>query len=66
MCAAFLLAQLALKRHAQLRQGLIGMQQLSAVDAGGFHLRGYAGSSAQDHVDLLHAKPAWFGLGLVN
>jgi hypothetical protein len=42
----------------------MGMQQLSSVDAGGFHLRGYAGNTAQDHVDFLHAMPAWFGLVL--
>jgi hypothetical protein len=40
----------------------MGMQQLSAVDAGRFHLRGYAGNSAPDHVDHLHAMPAWFRL----
>ena len=61
-CADYLLSQLALKRHSQLRQGPMGMQQLSAVDAGGFHLRGYAGNSAPDHVDHLQAMPAWFGL----
>src|SRR5712692_8666716 len=61
-CADYLLAQLALKRQAQLRQGAMGMQQLSAVDARGFHLRGYAGNSAPDHIDFLHAMPAWFGL----
>jgi len=61
-CADYLLSQLALRRHAQLRQGLMGMQQLSAVDARGFHLRGYAGNSAPDHIDFLHAMPAWFGL----
>jgi hypothetical protein len=61
-CADYLLAQLALKRRPTLIQGPIGMQQLSAVDAGGFHLRGYAGNTAQDHVDFLHAMPAWFGL----
>jgi hypothetical protein len=61
-CADYLLSQLALTRHAQLRQGPMGMQQLSAVDAGGFHLRGYAGNSAPDHIDFLHAMPAWFGL----
>jgi hypothetical protein len=61
-CADYLLAQLGLKRQSQLRQGPMGMQQLSAVDAGGLHLRGYAGNSAQDHVDFLHAMPAWFGL----
>jgi hypothetical protein len=63
-CADYLLAQLTLKRRPTLIQGPMGMQQLSAVDAGGFHLRGYAGNSAQDHVDFLHAMPAWFGLVL--
>src|SRR5712692_10177129 len=61
-CADCLLAQLALTRHPQLRQGPMGMQQLSTVDAGGFHLRGYAGNAAPDHIDFLHAMPAWFGL----
>ena len=61
-CADYLLTQLSLKREPKLTQGPMGMRQLSAVDAGGFHLRGYAGNSAQDHVDFLHAMPAWFGL----
>jgi len=61
-CADYLLAQLDLKRQSQLRQGPLGMQQLSAVNTGRFHLRGYAGNSAPDHVDFLHAMPAWFGL----
>lgn len=61
-CADYLLAQLHLERRPQLRQGPIGMQQLSAIDAGGFHLRGYAGNSATDHVDHLQAMPAWFSL----
>ena len=61
-CADYLLSQLALKRHPKLVNAPRGMQQLSAVDAGGFHLRGYAGNSAPDHVDHLHAMPAWFGL----
>jgi len=61
-CADYLLAQLNLQRHAQLGQGPIGMQQLSTVDAGGLHVRGYAGNSAPDHIDHLHAMPAWFSL----
>ena len=61
-CADYLLSQLSLKRESKLAQGPRGMQQLSAVDAGGFHLRGYAGNSAPDHIDFLHAMPAWFGL----
>jgi hypothetical protein len=61
-CADYLLSQLNLKRRAWLRQGPVGMQQLSAIDIRGFHLRGYAGNSAPDHVDFLHGMPAWFEL----
>ena len=60
--ADYLLSQLNLERRARLREGPGGMQQLSAIDTRGFHLRGYAGNSAPDHVDFLHAMPAWFGL----
>src|SRR5262245_53677058 len=57
-CADYLLAQLNLQRRAELHQGPMGMQQLSAVNAGRLHLVGYAGNSAPDHVDHLHAMPA--------
>jgi hypothetical protein len=33
------------------------MQQLSAVRAGGFELLGFAGNTAPDHIDHLHAMP---------
>ena len=61
-CADYLLSQLNLQLRDRLRQGPVGMQQLSALDVKGFHLRGYAGNSAPDHVDFLHGMPAWFGL----
>ena len=61
-CGDYLLSQLNLKRRADLRQGPMGMQQLSAIDAGNFHLRGYAGNTAPDHIDHLQAMPSWFGL----
>lgn len=61
-CADYLLAQLNLTRRPNLQSGPIGMQQLSSVDVGGFHLRGYAGNSAQDHVDHFQAMSAWFKL----
>jgi hypothetical protein len=61
-CADYLLAQLALKRRPKSANGPMGMQQLSAVDVRGLHLRGYAGNTAPDHIDFLHAMPAWFGL----
>ena len=61
-CADYLLTQLSLKRNPKLVSGPMGMQQLSAVDSGGFHLLGYAGNSAPDHIDFLHAMPGWFRL----
>lgn len=53
----FLLARLGLSRRAVLRWGPMKTQQLSEVEAGWFHLIGYAGNSAPDHVDQLHALP---------
>jgi hypothetical protein len=65
-CADYLLVQLSLKRRPKPANGPMGMQQLSAVDEKGFHVRGYAGNIAPDHVDFLHAMPAWFGLLRIN
>src|SRR5690606_9999169 len=55
--ADWLLTQLGLRRTAVLQWGPRGMQQLSSVQAGGFEMLGYAGNSAPDHVDHLHALP---------
>jgi hypothetical protein len=55
--ADWLLAAIGLRRVAVLRWGPRGMQQLSEARAGGFSLLGYAGNSAPDHVDQLHAMP---------
>lgn len=44
-----------LKRTARLREGPIGMQQLSETTAGKLAVIGYAGNSAPDHVDHLYA-----------
>lgn len=59
--ADWLLQALGMKRTAVLRWGPRGMQQLSEVRAGGFELLGYAGNSAPDHVDHLHAMPELLG-----
>jgi len=61
-CADYLLTQLNLSRTPQLKQGPLGMQQLSVVDVKGLHVRGYEGNTAADHVDHIHAMPAWFRL----
>ncbi len=53
------LRRLALPRRPVLKPGPGGMQQLSEAHAGQFHLSGYAGNSAPDHMDHL------FGLGAV-
>ncbi len=52
-----LLRRLSLSRQPVLKPGPIGMQQLSEAARGGFHLAGYAGNSAPDHVDN------FYGLG---
>lgn len=55
--ADWLLAQLGLRAKSVLRWGPMGTQQLSAARAGRFELLGFAGNSAPDHVDQLHALP---------
>lgn len=57
--ADYLVAQLGLRRRAVLKWGPMGTQQLSQVRAGKFRLLGYAGNSAPDHVDQLHALPVF-------
>lgn len=61
-CTDFVLTALGIKRRPKTSLGPMGMQQLSEVDKKGFHVRGYAGNTAPDHVDHLHAMPAWFKL----
>ena len=57
--ADFLLERLRAKRTPVLRGGPIGMQQLSEVSVGSFHLAGFAGNSAPDHMDHLYALGDW-------
>lgn len=59
--ANWLLSALALPRTAVLAWGPNGMQQTSEARAGGFTLLGFAGNSAPDHLDHLHALPTWLG-----
>jgi hypothetical protein len=55
--ADWLLGQVDIGRTPVLTWGPRGMQQLSEAVSGGFELQGYAGNSAPDHVDHLHAMP---------
>lgn len=59
--ASWLLTELGVPRTAVLAWGPNGMQQTSEARAGGFTLLGFAGNSAPDHVDHLHALPTWLG-----
>lgn len=48
---------LGLRRTAVLNWGPLGMQQLSEASRGRFTVLGFAGNTAPDHVDHLHALP---------
>jgi hypothetical protein len=65
--ADVLLKHLRLPRVRVLRDGPIGMQQLSEVRRGNFHLAGFAGNSAPDHMDHLYALGEWLEkMGTLN
>ncbi|MEO8579830.1 MAG: hypothetical protein ABI469_06250 [Gemmatimonadales bacterium] len=55
--ADWLLQALGLRRMPVLKWGPRGLQQLSEVRAGQFEVLGFAGNSAPDHIDHLHAMP---------
>jgi len=55
--ADWLLREPGLRRTPRPRRGPRGMRQLSEVRAGRFHVIGYAGNTAPDHIDHFHAMP---------
>jgi hypothetical protein len=55
--AEWLLRAVGVRRQPVLAWGPRGMQQLSDARSGHFELMGFAGNSAPDHVDQLHAMP---------
>jgi hypothetical protein len=57
--ADWLLGELGLKRRAVLKWGPAGMQQLGETQSARFTILSYAGNSAPDHVDQLHALPVF-------
>ena len=50
----YLLKQLGILRTPVVKWGPHGMQQLSEAGRGNFHILGFAGNSAPDHIDQLH------------
>ena len=61
-CTNQLLRGLGLRREMYVRRGPMGMQQLTRMKKGKFRVFGYAGETAADHVDHIHAMPYWLGL----
>lgn len=61
-CVDYLLTTLSLNRVARLKDGPVGMQQLSEVYTKGFRVLGYAGNTGADHGDQLQAMPYWLKL----
>lgn len=53
--ANYLINNLGLKRKSVLKWGVLGMQQTSEVSIGNFHVIGFAGNTAPDHIDHFHA-----------
>ncbi len=60
--ADYLLAKIALARTPILQWGPLGMQQLSEAKKNHFAVQGFAGNTAPDHVDHLHALPNFLKL----
>ncbi|AWW32332.1 hypothetical protein DN752_20525 [Echinicola strongylocentroti] len=63
-CADYLTKALGLDLQPLLAEGPLGMQQLAKASKGNLSIIAYAGNSAPDHVDHLHAL-YWF-LGLLK
>jgi hypothetical protein len=57
--ADWMVRELGLRRRPLARWGPMGTVLLSDTRAGRLRIQGYAGNSAPDHVDLLHALPDW-------
>ncbi len=55
--ADWTIGALGLRRTPVLKWGPRGMQQLSEVGRGHFRVLGFAGTTAPDHIDHLHAMP---------
>ena len=60
-CTDYLLNALHLTRKPTANMAS-GMHLLTTVDSPGFHVRGYAGDTAADHVDFIHSMSVWLGL----
>ena len=60
--ADHILRELGMKRTPVMKWGPLGMQQLSEASSGRFVMLGFAGNTAPDHVDHLHAYATFLQL----
>lgn len=58
-CSEYLLHQFGLTPRPVLKWGPMGMQQISEAASGKFRVLGFAGNTAPDHVDFIHATRYW-------
>ncbi len=58
-CTEYVLGQVGLKARPVLKWGPLGMQQISDARSGKFRVMGFAGNTAPDHVDHIHATKTW-------
>lgn len=59
-CTNELLREFGIRRQMVDTPGPMGMRQLSVAAAGKLRIFGYAGETAPDHIDHIHAMPHWF------
>ncbi len=58
-CSEFLLKELGITPRPVLKWGPLGMQQISDARSGRLRVMGFAGNTAPDHVDHVHAMKSW-------
>jgi hypothetical protein len=61
-CSEFLLKQIGVTPHPVLKWGPLGMQQIFDARSGKLRVIGFAGNTAPDHVDHIHAMKTWLKL----
>lgn len=61
-CSEFLLKEVGVKPYPVVKWGPLGMQQIFDARAGKLRVMGFAGNSAPDHVDHIHAMKVWLKL----
>lgn len=61
-CSEYLLKELGITARPVVKWGPLGMQQISDARSGRLRVMGFAGNTAPDHVDHIHATQTWLKL----